>query len=265
MKAKILPIVLILICLGLGAGLWYRHHTAVAQKQADDEQIRLLAQQVQEKESQLGSQLAANSNLTATLQAKGADLEKLLTQLSEARGLLGKTQAEIKAARQELDTTKAEVNRRDGRISELESANAALDRKASEMQAAIADLEIRIADTQKSLDASEGNRSFLLKELKRLQAEKSDLERRFSDLAELRQQIKRTKEELVVSRRLDWMRRGLYDAMQKNGAASTPSGPRRLSPGAKPNVDLDVEIRRDGSATTVPPVSAPPGTARPQP
>ena len=133
------------------------------------------------------------------------------------------------------------------------------------MQAAIAELETRIADTQRRLDASEGNRAFLLKELKRLQAEQADLERRFSDLAELRQQIKKAKEDLVISRRLDWMRRGLYGTGQKSGAELLQGGIRRPSATTKPEVDLDVEIRRDGPATVAPPAHGPPGTTAPRP
>ncbi len=265
MKTKIWTVILILICLGLGGGLWYRHHVAVTQKQADDEQIRRLLRQIDERDRQLAMQIGANSNLTATLQAKSVDLEQSLSQLSQTRGLLGKTEAEIKATREELESAKVMVNRRDGRIAELEGANTELERRASEMQAAIADLETRIADTRRRLDESEGNRSFLLKELKRLQAEKADLERRFRDLAELREQIKKTKEDLVISRRLDWMRRGLYGTAQKSGAELMQGGLRRPPATPKPDVDLDVEIRRDGPATVAPSVHGPPGTTAPRP
>ena len=265
MKTKIWTIILIVICLGLGGGLWYRHHTAVAKKRSDDDQIRHLLAQVEEQGRQLKAQIVANSNLTATIQAKSVDLENSLSQLSQTRGLLGKTEAEVKATREELESAKVMVSRRAGRIAELEGANTELERKANEMQAAIADLEVRIADTQRRLDTSEGNRSFLLKELKRLQAEKADLERRFSDLAELREQIKKTKKELVVSRRLDWMRRGLYGTAQKSGAELLQGGLRRQPHAPKPDVDLDVEIRRDGPATVAPSVQAPPGTTAPRP
>jgi len=265
MKAKVWTIILILICLGLGGGLWYRHHTAVAQKRSDDDQIRHLVQRIEERDRQLALQTEANSNLTAVLQARSVDLEQSLSQLSQTRGLLGKTEAEVKATREELESAKVMVNRRDGRIAELEGANTELERRANEMQTAIADLETRIAETQRRLDESEGNRSFLLKELKRLQAEKADLERRFSDLAELREQIKKTKEDLVVSRRLDWMRRGLYGTAQKSGAELMQGGLRRPPAASKPNVDLDVEIRRDGPATVAPSSHGPPGTTAPRP
>jgi len=62
------------------------------------------------------------------------------------------------------------------------------------------------ADTERKLAASEGDREFLLAELKRLQAEKVDLERQFNDLALLRDQIRKLKDELSIASRLEWIR-----------------------------------------------------------
>jgi hypothetical protein len=98
------------------------------------------------------------------------------------------------------------------------------------------------------LEASEGDREFLLKELKRLQAEKSDLERQFNDLAMLRDQVRRLRDELSVSRRLEWIRRGLYGSLKggellRKGFASASN--------TQTNFNLDVEIKRDGSATVL--------------
>ena len=49
-------------------------------------------------------------------------------------------------------------------------------------------LESLIQDTQKKLEASEGDRDFLLAELQRLRAEKAELEKQFNNLASLRDQ-----------------------------------------------------------------------------
>jgi hypothetical protein len=87
-----------------------------------------------------------------------------------------------------------------------------------------------------------------------LQAEKAELERQFNDLAALRDQVRKLKDELSIARRLEWIRRGLYgsekgaEKLQK-GLASVPG---------QTNFDLNVEIRQDGGAKIVqPPTNAP--------
>jgi len=265
MKATIAIIILVLLCLVSAGGLWRRHNQAEAQKRADEAQIRQLSNQVVETSGKLKAQTEVNSNLTTSLQAKTSDLEKTSAQLSETRGLLGQTEAEVKATKEQLELTKAEVLKRDSRIAELENANSTLDKQASDMKLALGDLETKIADTQRKLAASEGDREFLLKELKRLQAEKVELERRFTDLIALREQVKKLKEELAISRRLDWIRRGLYGSTPKKGGELLQSGFAQPPTTPKPDVDLNVEIRRDGSSTVVPATNAPPGTGTPNP
>jgi hypothetical protein len=101
------------------------------------------------------------------------------------------------------------------------------------------------------LDAAEGDREFLLRELKRLQSEKADLERQFNDLDLLRTQVAKLKEEISVARRLDWIRRGIY------GGGETRKGAELLMQGVtvavpRTNFSLNVELRQDGSATVLP-------------
>ena len=158
---------------------------------------------------------------------------------------MGKIQADAKTA---ADKAKEDLHSRETRITELESERDGMSKKMTDLTNSISGLENQIADTQRKLEASEGDREFLLKELKRLQAEKSDLERQFNDLASLRDQVKHLRDELSISRRLDWIRRGLYGSLKggdllRKSTVSTSTG--------KTNYNLDVEIRRDGSATVL--------------
>jgi len=150
--------------------------------------------------------------------------------------------------------------KRDARIAELENQNSALDKQTTDMKTAITALEARIAETQKKLAASEGDRDFLLKELKRMQAEKADLERKFNDLVVLREQVHKLKEELTVARRLDWLRKGLYGQTEMKGAERLRRGFQQPTD-VKTNYSLNVEIKKEGSATVVPPTNAPPAPA----
>jgi chromosome segregation ATPase len=111
-----------------------------------------------------------------------------------------------------------------------------------------------IGDTERKLSASEGDREFLLKELKRLQVEKADLERQFNDLSVLRTQVAKIKEELTVARRLEWLRMGIYGMNDKKGAemlvAKNPAA-------AKTNFSLNVELKQDGGASVLTNTPAP--------
>jgi hypothetical protein len=91
-----------------------------------------------------------------------------------------------------------------------------------------------------------------LKELKRLQSEKMELERQFNDLAMLRDQVRKLKEELSTASRLDWLRRGLY--------GSTPKGAEKLrQPLTTTNnlKNLDVELHQSGAVKINSPTNAP--------
>src|SRR5204862_4664146 len=118
-----------------------------------------------------------------------------------------KVEADYKVSQEELA-------KRDAKINDLETQRDDLTHKMDDFKTAITNLETQIGETEKKLAASEGDREFLLKELKRLQAEKAELERQFNDLAMLREQVRKLRDELSISKRLDWIRRGLYGSLK---------------------------------------------------
>jgi hypothetical protein len=149
------------------------------------------------------------------------------------------------------------MRKRDAKIAELESERDGMTEKMDQLTTSISDLETQIADTQRRLEVSEGDREFLVKELKRLQAEKSELERQFTDLAALRDQVRKLRDELSISRRLEWIRRGLYGSLK--GAELLRKGMASATPG-QTNFNLDVEVRREGGATVLTNTPAAPDT-----
>jgi len=189
-------------------------------------------------------------NIRQDLAFKSNDLVKTAAELA-------KTQKEALAA---AEAAKAEMAKRDARITELEGQKNALDQQASDLKSAIGNLEKSIGDTEKKLAASEGDREFLLKELKRLQVEKAELERQFNDLALLRTQVAKLKDELSIARRLEWIRMGIYGMQAQKGAerlmANTPP------PNTASNFNLQVELKQDGGATIK--TNAPANTTAPK-
>jgi chromosome segregation ATPase len=250
-------VLLVVLCLALGAGLIFRHLAAERRNHDDLATIQYLSNQWNATSAQLTAQQETNTALANALQSTAAQLTSAAAQLTEARTSLAQGQNQLREAKVELESVRSEVRQRETRIAELEKRNLALDEQADELKATIAQLESRIAATQQKLARSEGDREFLLKELKRLQTEKAEVERKFRDLVVLRAQVKKLKEELATARQLDWLRRGIY-GQPKKGAELLQHGFGRPGAAEIPGPDLNVEIRRDGSSAVLPPTNPPP-------
>lgn len=242
-------VILIILCLALGAGLVIRHNRANDQKEKLEASITQMSNSWTHTSGLLDVQVQDNKGLTNRLQQKTSELESTTKDLNDTKATLAKSQAEAEAAAKAVKAAEAEIAKRDTKINELENQNVALDKQANELKTAITGLEGKIADTQKKLAASEGDRQFLLKELKRLQAEKAELERQFNDLVVLKEQVRKLKEELAISKRLDWLRRGLYTAGSLKGAELLQHGVGKELGAAKTNQSVNVEMRRDGTTT----------------
>jgi chromosome segregation ATPase len=245
MKAAI--VILIILSLGLGAGLFWRHTTAVREKRGDITEKNQLTNELTEVKGKLDEQEKMGSFLQKSLDQTSQRLVEKSNEVIRLSGTLAKTQQDAQAA---AEAAKAEMARRDQKINELEAQNTALDKQATDLKTAIGGLEKSIAETEKKLAASEGDREFLLKELKRLQAEKAELERQFNDLAVLRSQVSKLKDELSIARRLEWIRMGIYGMQNVKGAERLMSSNWAGAPDGK--FDLNVELKQDGGASVVP-------------
>jgi chromosome segregation ATPase len=189
-----------------------------------------------------------------------AELSNNLIQVS---GTLDKTAASLKVTETRLTTTETELKQREQRIAELESTNQALDKQALELSTSITNLTIQIAETKRRLEASEGDKAFLEKELKRLVEEKTELERQFNDLAILRAQVVKLKEELNIARRVQWIRQGLFASPDQKGAAQLIRSPASPPPVvAQPIYDLNVEVSTDGPPKIVAPATNKPSAMK---
>jgi chromosome segregation ATPase len=267
MKTKIAIIVLAVISLALGVGLISMKQDADKQHKDDLDTIAYDSNQLIEVNGKLqdaNQVILSHEKDNAALKDTNGKLSNELATTSES---LSKTQDELKASQ-------AETAKRDARITELENENTVLDKQAVDLKASIGGLETQIADTQKKLDTSEGDKAFLQKELTRLMAEKAELERQFNDLNTLRAQVKKLKEELSVSRKLEWIREGIFARNEQKGAQRLMQGAFSSDTGdtnaqatttaaATNKIDLNVEINSDGSVKEIAPLtnSTPPPPA----
>lgn len=258
MKNRMGLIVLILICVCLGIGLIWSQKSASDQRSTASETIGTLSNQVVNTTAELEKQRQVNVELENDRAQKNQVLVTMTNLYSETASNLQKTAATLKATQEEMDK---QVAQRDARIAELESQNQALDQRAVDLSTSITNLTAQIADTQKRLLASEGDKAFLEKELQRLIAEKAELERQFNDIVVLRAQVAKLKEELNISRRLEWIRKGLFAADSQKGAerlmnlAAKSAAPQEQE--KKPTYDLNVEVNSDGTVRVISSTNAP--------
>jgi chromosome segregation ATPase len=244
MKAAI--IVLILLSLGLGVGLLVRHNNAVKIDTVRKADIVTFSNRLVETSAKLDEQ----ERMTLFLETNKVELTRELLSTSNT---LFKTSADLAKARNDAqaaaEAAKAEMAKRDARINELETQRDDLTKKMDGLTLDISNLGKQIADTEQKLAASEGDREFLLKELKRMQTEKAELERQFNDLSLLRTQVAKLKEELSIARRLEWIRMGIYGTQEKKGAEMLMSPV--IAGTTKPAYNLNVELKQDGAATVI--------------
>jgi len=154
------------------------------------------------------------------LAQKNEDLKKAAADLADKAGELDQATKELTGTKAELDKgkdaftelkTKTDEVIEEGKklITDLEAKNDALNQAKGALENKIESLDKKIAETNKKLEASEGDRTFLERELVRMQDEKAELVKNMNDIEFITAQYKRIKSDINIARRLDWMRRGI--------------------------------------------------------
>ncbi len=245
-KDKAPIIVLIVVAVGLAVGLIVVNNKASQEKKEADDNIKVLSNTVVSTKASLAESQVVNQALETNLATtKAEDSNKLA--VSEAN--LRSTEADLEKARAEAkakaEADAAALAQRDKKIGDLEGQNLDLDRQSADLRSTITGLTGQIEVTKKKLAQSQGDRTLLLAELKRLQAQKDELERKFNDLAALRLQVRKLKQEASMSRQLDWMRRGVYQNVEEKGGAQLMKHPTNEA-APSPTPTLNVELRQNG-------------------
>ena len=265
MKNRIPLVILIVICAGLVGVLIWKNNRTADEKAQFQSSIGNYSNQVDKLSSNLDSQRQVNTELENRVKRQTSDLMNLTNAYSQVSSDLQKTSSSLQDTKEQMAK---EVAQRDAKIAELESQNQALDERAADLSTSITNLTAQIEDTKRKLAAAEGDKTFLQKELQRLIAEKAELEKKFNDLKLLRAQVTKLKEELSISRRLQWIRDGLFSRMDQKGAQQLmQKGPLSTNVAAnRPDYDLNVEIGSDGSVKVLtPPTNAPAATTNSPP
>ena len=262
MKNKGPILVLLLVAVGLGVALIVVNSKSADQAKEAANNLTVFSNTVVSDKKLVAELQTVNQTLETNLAATRADFSNKLAltdaNLRVTEANLEKATAEVKAEKAMADSNAVALAQRDQKIAELESQNGALDREAASLRVAITNLDARIAATTEKLARSEGDRAFLTKELKLLKAEKAEMEKKFNNIAMVREQLRQMKFVAAVDHKLESARRKMYASFNDQGGEPLirplPSNSPPDSSGA------NVEIReRGGVKIQIPPsTNAPP-------
>ncbi|MDE3099653.1 MAG: hypothetical protein KGJ88_09270 [Verrucomicrobiota bacterium] len=243
--------VLLIGCIGLAVAV-------VALKTTVDNQHKRDAAAMMDFSNELGE---ANIRLNGLRQVNITLSDDLVTNrelLADVSNRLDQSAAQLADTSASLDSARQQMTNLDLKISDLTAENEALDATAASLSNHIATLNGEIAMTRATLANSETNNIFLENELKRQVTEKTVLEGKFNSLAAIRQQIRRLKMDLLMARRLKWMREGTDPSREqvKGGELLMRHGPSPAVAAAaapRPNSSLNVEVESSGAVRVLPP------------
>jgi chromosome segregation ATPase len=210
-------VVLILVSVALAGGWIMERRAGSRARQAEVESIRY-SNQWQEACTELASAKETADVMEHDLTRHVGLLTAASNQATQVSAQLDRTAAELTTAQASLRTAQGELEKRAAQITELESRKDELSRHMDEVSRGITERDRQIKDVNSQLATAVTNRDFLARELARLQDEKAALQSRFNNLAALRDQIAKLREESALSTRLAWQRKGLYLRRDMKGA-----------------------------------------------
>lgn len=243
---------------------------AFSKKEAD------LTREKEDLQTQLTTTEATVTARDTALAEKTTELTQAQTSLAEKTTALEDAGKELDAAKNEIVTVKAEVEKEkqalatlkadtdaaiaEGKqvIEDLEEKNDTLNQAKGALENKVEGLDLEIAETNKKLERSEGDRSFLERELLRLQDEKAELVEKINSLDFLTAQVKQIKADIAVAKRTDWMKRGIgiYNkgltyaekraALRGNTLAQNNQNLAGDGGEEQPNDTIQVELTSDG-------------------
>jgi chromosome segregation ATPase len=247
MRTKLGIVILVVVCVGMVMVVMTEKKRADTQQKKDVDTILDFSNQLTTASANLDELRQVNLMLTNDLDATRQTLTILSNQYVTTSASLSKTTAALQTAQEQ--------------ITDLEAQNQALDQRVADMTNTISNLSTQIAETQMKLVESETNDVFLEGELKRQVAEKAELERKFNNLSQVRTQVRKLRDDLLIAQRLKWMRDGTDPSQQRKGAqllmARGPMTNRVVGPA---HYDLNVEVSSDGSVQVVPTMTNAPAT-----
>ncbi len=254
MKSKIGIIVLALVALGLAVGLVATRKQAEERQNHDASTILDFSNQWSKASLDVNELQQVNLTLNRDLATNRVVLADLSNALTEVSLTVTNTKQALASAQDQITNDAARINDLQAQNKELDDRARRMSDQALELTNTIIALNQQISETVRQLGASKADNSFLEKQLQQLMAAKAELEHNFNTLAVVRDQVSKLKAELVLARRLQWIKEGTDTPMK--GAQLLMQGRDGAGNHAAKsgtNFGLTVEVGSDHTVKVIPP------------
>jgi septal ring factor EnvC (AmiA/AmiB activator) len=143
-----------------------------------------------------------------------------------------------------LSNSDTQLKSAQDQIASLEAQNQAYEQRAEQMSNTMSALNAKILAAENELSESETNNSFLSGELTNEVQKLAEMTKNFNDLKTVKNQARKLHDELVVERRMQWIREGTQPNNNVHGAQllmarSWPTN--KLTPPSHYNLSVEVD------------------------
>jgi chromosome segregation ATPase len=226
----LITVILILACAGLVIALVVTQKHIDQERQDTANRIVTYSNELVEANDQLNDLRQVNLALTNSLNSSRQQILDLSNQMLVISGTLSNSDTQLKSAQDQ--------------IASLEAQNQAYEQKAMEMSNTMTALNAKILAAENELAESETNNSFLQGELTNEVQRLAKMTQDFNDLKTVKTQAKKLHDELVVERRMQWIREGTQPNNNVHGAQllmarAWPTN--KLTPPSHYNLSVEVD------------------------
>ena len=268
MKTKVAIVVLILALLGLAIALFVTNKQSDELHTTDVKTIVNFSNQLVDTTAQLTESRQVNLDLTNDLSFTRQQLTVANEHIEQLSNNLVSVEVTLENTSALLAIAQNQITNLNVKMGDLEWHNKTLEQNAMELTNTIAQLNATIAETERKLSKETKNRVYLEKELQKQIALRTELEGKFNNLVEVRAQIRKLRDEMIITNRIAAMKdptvgkKGAELLMMQSatqvlnpnaGTTVTNSvSPKKASP---PDYNLNVEVGNDGSVKVIPPLT----------
>lgn len=238
-KAVIILLVVGIVALIIGLiYVWDKKSEEVAKSQG---QVNELNGEV----TALNTQLKAKKD---ELKVKEETEIQLKSQLDQSNQEKTASQDQLAKVTNDLFSTSIKLAKAEQSVKSLSSEKTVLQGTVKNLNSQVTALDDRIKKLEDELDRGEKNRALLLKELASVRLEKANLEKKWTDIGEIRGQYKVLRHDEILESRRRWIAQGYDGFYTKTGNFQTAKP--YSSPAGK--YDLKAEIYRRADTNKVP-------------
>ncbi|HTR41100.1 MAG TPA: hypothetical protein VMH87_05750 [Pseudomonadales bacterium] len=226
----LITVILILACIGLVVALVVTQKKIDQERQDDANRILDFSNQVVSANDELNDLRQVNLTLTNDLNSSRQQIVDLSNRMLVISDSLSNSDTQLKSAQDQ--------------IASLEAQNQAYEQKAEQLTNTISALNAKILEAENDLAQSQTNSAFLQGELTNKVQQIAELTQKFNDLQTVKAQARKLHDELVVERRMQWIREGTQPNNNVKGAQllmarSWPTN--KLTPPSHYNLSVEVD------------------------